>query len=269
MNYIITLSKESDIYLDADGFILGNDCYATRLIRSFDLDEIKELKNKIHKLNKLIYINMNKIFHNNELEKLEKFIDNIKDINPDGIIFSDMGLYNICKRKGIENKLIYNPDTLITNVYDFNYGSLLGIKGCFISPFINLDDINYITANKKLECFYIGFGYLNIFNSKRHLISTYFKYKNINNDPNLKYQLKEELRDYMYPYYEDKNGTYMFTPYIFNSLGQNLKGIDNFVMDFILIEDKIDLFTKIKNNQIDMKCELGFLNKEIVYKKVK
>lgn len=228
-------------------------------IKKLNDDELKDLIIKIHSNNKVAYVNVNQIFHNEEILKLEDYLKLLISFNTDYIIFSDFGVYNIAKKLGIENKLIYNPDTLLTNYLDINLYKELNIYGCFISPILNIEEIKEIIKNKDIKLFYIGVGHINIFYSKRRLIDTYFDFVNKDYSDGA-YILKEETRQANYPFIQDEKGCHMFTPYAmsYKKYSYDLEGLDYIVYDDYLIDDLNFAY----ENGIP-----GFLEKNIVYRK--
>lgn len=274
----------------ADIFILGNEKYANRLVYSFSTMEITEAKNVTTLLGKELYINVNIIVHNNDLEEMETFLNFVKEIGVDGIIFGDLGVYMIAKRLEIETKLIYNPETLNTNYYDTHFWNKKGIKGLTISKEITLDDINEICDKKQTEISIVGHGHLNMFHSRRPLIENFFKYtkeeynKFINNR-NLR--IVEEIRNEAYPIFQDVHGTHIFREKALESyqeIGILKDCVDVFIIDGIfkdtnyLIEtvgnyrallqmeesiSKAKIFSKLYERDHDS----GFLYKKTVYDK--
>lgn len=232
--------------------------YSVRIKKLNDV-EIKDVINKLHNNSRLAYVNVNQIFHNDDILKLEEYLKYLININADYIIFSDFGVYNVAKRLGIENRLIYNPDTLLTNYLDINLYKELNIYGCFISPILNIEEIKEIIEKKNINLFYIGVGNINIFYSKRRLIDTYFDF--VNKDySNGTYMLKEETREAMYPFIQDDNGCHMFTPYImsYKKYQEELNSLDYIIYDDYLIDDLEKAFDE---------GVPGFLEKNIVYRK--
>lgn len=278
------LSKEG-----ADIFILGNEKYANRLVNSFSTIEITEARNVIKELGKELYINLNLMLHNRDIEEVTKFLTFLQELDVDGIFFGDLGVYMIAKKLGIENVLIYNPETLNTNYYDTHFWSKKGIKGLTISKEITLEDINEICTKKELDVSIIGHGHLNMFHSRRPLIENFFKYsrdeyeKFINNR-NLK--IVEEIRNESYPIFQDNHGTHIFREKALESYQEinTLKNnLDVFIIDGIfkdtnyLVETvsnykallepknqhKAAVFSKIYERDHDS----GFLYKKTVYDK--
>ncbi len=274
----------------ADIFIIGNTKFANRLASSFSLEEIAEANKVIKSLDKEIYLNLNLIIHNDDLKMVEDFLSFTKSLNIDGIIFGDLGVYQMAKKLGIIAKLIYNPETLNTNYYDAVFWERKQIKGLTISKEITLEDIKEIAEKSNIEISLVGHGYLNMFHSKRPLIENFFKYTNKEyeeyiNNRNLR--LVEEIRDESYPIFQDEHGTHIFRAKAmqsFNEVNQLKQIIDVFIIDGILkdypyllktlknyktlltvkdYEDKVKEYTK----QYEKDHDSGFLYKKTVYVK--
>ena len=162
--------------LGADIFIMGNDDYANRLVSSYSMIELQEAKDLIASLGKELYLNMNLILHNDQLEAMKTFLQFAKDLQADGIVFGDLGTYMLAREIGIESKLIYHPETLNTNYYDTEFWNRKGIKGVTIAKEISMKDMIDICKKKKLEVSIIGHGHLNMFHSRRPLIQNFFQY---------------------------------------------------------------------------------------------
>lgn len=236
----------------ADIFIIGNEQYANRLVYSFSNEEIREASKLIKSINKEIYINLNLIVHNNDLESIHEFLILIKELNVDGIIFGDLGVYQLAKKLNIERKLIYNPETLNTNYYDPVFWKNKDILGLTISKEITIEDIAIIANNSDIEISLIGHGHLNMFHSRRPLIENYFKYTNSeyeNYIENRNLRLIEEIRDESYPIFQDSHGTHIFRDKSLESFQEvnKLKDIlDIFIIDGIF-KDTTYLLETLKN----------------------
>jgi len=250
---VSSIKKLSDA--GADAFIIGNEDYANRLVNSFSLVEITDANKIIKSLGKEIYINMNLIIHHSDIEPFTEFLTFIKELDVDGIIFGDLGAYMIARDKGLETKLIYNPETLNTNFYDTHFWNRKGIKGLTISKEITLDDIQEICEHKQVEISIIGHGHLNMFHSRRPLIENFFKYtkeeydKMVNNK-NLK--IIEEIRNESYPIFQDVHGTHIFREKAMESYQEITRlseCIDVFIIDGIF-KDTNYMIETLKNYQL-------------------
>ena len=271
----------------ADIFLIGNSTFGNRLVHSYSVQEILEANNLIKSLNKEIYIVVNMIVHNKDLKSIKDFLNTIKEFDVDGIVFGDLGVYQLAKKIGIEDKLIYSPETLNTNYYDPIFWSGQGIKGLTISKEITLEDIKEISKDKSLEISLIGHGHLNMFHSRRPLIENFFKY--INKDyedyiENRNLRVVEEIRDESYPIFQDNQGTHIFREKSLESFKEVKilnEYLDIFIIDGIFKDNKylektVKYYKDILDNNID--CDevsklyegdhdSGFLYKKTVYDK--
>ncbi|CCV64272.1 Peptidase U32 family protein [Alteracholeplasma palmae J233] len=232
---------ENKDYLD--GIITGNEVYATRLTHSFELDEILEIIDIANRLHKECFITLNQMYTNEHLEEVSQFIDKLPIDKITGYIIADIGVYMILKDKNLHNKAIYNPETLLTNYFDFNYLAETGIFGGFVAKEITLEDIKIINKNKKTHTFMVGHGHLNMFYSKRKLLKNYADYLNSKEDFKDKQDLliiEEKRKDDPYPVLEDYAGTHVFRSKVFSSLeelSEIKKAIDYLVIDTIFKDD--------------------------------
>lgn len=271
----------------ADVFIIGNEKYSNRLVKSFSVIEIKEANKLIKSLGKELYISMNLIIHHSDIESFTEFLTFVKELDVDGIIFADPAAYMIARELGITAKLVYNPETLNTNYYDTSFWARKGIKGITISKEITLEDIIEICDKKELEVSVIGHGHLNMFHSRRPLIEHYFTHtkeeeKHHERKTNLK--IREEHRDEDYPIYQDIHGTHIFRSNSlesFKEVKELSKNVDVFIIEGILKDteylitvltdykqvlssDDTELASKISKSY-EADHDTGFLHKKTQY----
>lgn len=246
MKKLVTLFKIESIPLLSpwvDGFILGQNGVSTRLTRSFTTEEIIEASKQMKSLNKDCFVIMNRILHDFDASRYQTFIETVDSEAITGYIVGDIGVLSIGKTLGIAHKMVYNPETLITNVFDAHFYHNLGIKGVYLAKEITLDDIVTIGQNRPYSLFAYGHGYLNMFYSKRQLIEAYFENKHRSNDfhdaRNLSV-VEEKRPEYKYPILEDEAGTHVFRNHVFASLN-HLKtlaqSIDYLVFDTVFHDD--------------------------------
>lgn len=221
----------------ADVFIVGHGTYANRLVRSFDEADIKRACELAHSLGKELIVQVNVIVHNDLLAPLESFLAFIDSIDADGVIFGDLAVYQLARRRGMTNRLFYNPETLNTNYYDPVFWGKQGIQGLFIAKEIPLADMTRIAATSPIKLAIIGHGHLNMFHSRRPLVTNFLEYQGEDYDKYLQarnLRLVEELRDESYPIVQDEHGTHIFRSKpmaSFNDLYQLTEHIDLFVID--------------------------------------
>lgn len=219
MKFVTNLYYEHEIEhlisLGISVFLLNTDCLTTRATRVFSRDEIKRLVQMIHQANKEVYINLNTMIHEKDILIAQSYFEFLKPLNIDGIVVFDWSYFPIAKNLNMEDKLIFQPSTLTTNLYDPWFYESKGIKGMTLAREITLEAISVILQNKKeIELSIIGHGIQTMFYSRRPLVKNYLIEKNIVDIDYLNqtdFELEESNRGASkYPIYEDLFGTHIF-----------------------------------------------------------
>ena len=74
----------------ADAVYIGGQSYSLRAnANNFTLDEIREGCSFAHKLGKKVHLTLNIVFHNEDMDEVEKFIKDVVDAGIDAFIVSD------------------------------------------------------------------------------------------------------------------------------------------------------------------------------------
>jgi len=229
-------------------------------------DQVFSSLEAIKKTSKEIYLLANKMIHQEDLEELRKLLIIAKKHQINGIVVGDITAMIIAKELGIENKIIYQPGTMNTSSFDSEYFKEKSIKGITISKEITIEEIERFFTNKQIELSLIGHGYLDMFYSKRKLLTNYFIYKGIKRTlitDNYCFRLKEEIRDKSnYPIFEDYSGTHIFRDKALESFSEFKvlsKGIDDFFVERIFLTDEEYYEALAAYNNLE-KAE-AFLNK--------
>ncbi len=293
MLFAITVANHKDLenYLKetkSDIYIIGNDKFANRLPGSFSLEELKTAVKLIKLYNRQVYINLNLIIHDVDLKGVYEYMEYIKTLEVDGIIFGDLAVYNYAKKLDMSQLLIYNPDTLNTNLYDPEFWAKKKIKGITVSKEIVKEELIDICKNSDIEISIIGHGYLNMFHSRRPLIENFLKYnekdyKEYINNRNL--HLVEEIRNESYPVFQDQHGTHIFrdkSMMAYNEIRELNKHLNVFIIDSIFKDSKdvVEAYNNyfrildsqdVNSEEISEKYledhDSGFLYKKTVYDK--
>ena len=247
---------------DIDGVILYIDKLSVNSNYYVDISILDEIDFK----DKEIFLCMNKIMHNSDLEYLRSVINKIKDMDIK-ILFYDMSVYNICLDLGICDKLVIYQEHLNASINSNNFYYDLGIKGSFITNDITYEELMEIKNNTKMKLMFLGYGYQPIFYSRRYLVSNYLKY--IDNDKGNNYQI---ISDNLvkYPIIEEEYGTTIYTPNEINLINylSDLESIDYIVMNSVNMDsDKFNLMVdKFINREKVENAYLGFFKIKTIYK---
>ncbi len=228
-----------------------------------DIDELDKIDFK----NKEVFLSINKLMHNNDLEYLKTVMYILKDKNV-RILFYDMSVYNIALEYNMVDKLVINQDHLNASILSNNFYYKRGIKGSYITSDITCWELLEIKKNSKMEIFFLGYGYAPIFYSRRYLVSNYLKYIGEDND-GYEYHIISDT-DKKYLIEEEKYGTTIYTEKPINLLNylDKLKDIDYLVLKSNKINN--DEFNKmvdkfINHERIDNEY-IGFFKTKTIYK---
>ena len=274
MKFLLKINKDLNLYPaeknNLDGYILGINDFSICFGRTFNIDEIKKIRNE--NIDKKIYVSLNRVIFNNELDNYKDILFKLDELNLDGIIVGDVAAltYNL-KTNIILDQLHLNNSFLTIKHYKNN-----NVRGIVLTNDIPYYDINKIKEeNSDIILFKQVFGLAHLSTSKRKLVSNYLKHFNINNDSNY-YEIKENNKEYSCIVKEDEFGTHIFNKKPLNLLSYIDKiNADYFVIDDYLIDVDIKELLEIYNSNNISKDEYintkynadtGFINKETIYK---
>ncbi len=283
---IVSLSNKSDLeYLNnlADGIVVYTNDFSCVYNKAFSIDEIKEIYQNKGSLK--LFIDLSIMCENKDIADLSSFIDLFKSYDV-YYYYIDLGVYQLLKEKGLENKGVFNPSTLITNSYDLDFYLRQNMLTCGISNEITVSDQVKMSESANGNIWLKSFGYMQMFHSKRHLISLYEEHKGEKIERNnYESYLREAKRSDFYHIFESKRGTLLFRHYVINYLNELDQIKPKYIfLDNIFIKDDVFmnvvkiysdyLNSKISKeeaneliNKLDLKIEDGFKFKDTVYKK--
>ena len=263
---IVTVNslEQLDELLDKDiyGVMLYIDKLSVNSSFYIDIDEIKN----IDFLGKKLYLIMNKLMHNNDLELVRDVLNKVKDMDIH-IMFYDMAVYNIAKELNILDKLIIFQDHLNASILSNKFYYDMGIRGSYITSDITGEELLEIKDNSKMEIYFLAYGYAPIFYSRRYLVTNYLKY--INKDINGNYKIISDT-GISYPICEEEYGTTIYTDRVINLVNylDYLEKIDYLILNSNLVKDKE--FNVVLDNFINKEkmddTYLGFFNTKTVFK---
>ena len=249
---------------DINGIILYIDKLSVNSSFYMDIDDI----HKIECGDKELFICMNKLMHNKDIDYLRECLLKVRDKNLH-ILFYDMAVYNIARELGIEDKLVIYQDHLNASILSNRFYNRLGIKYSFITSDITMEELLLIKRNVDSKIMFLGYGYLPMFYSRRYLISNYLKYIDQFDGEKSKYEIVSDMGK-KYTIAEEENGTTIYTDREVNLINymEQLDEIDYIVMNSNNIDSDeylrmVDKF--IKREKMD-DCYLGFFDKKTIYK---
>lgn len=231
-----------------EGFCVGYNTYS--------LDEIS----KIDVSNK--YILLNRVLDCKDIDKLKEIIPNITNIK--GLVFEDIGVYNLVKDMNFCIELILFQNHFGTNNKSINFW-LDRVDSMFISNEITKDEISTILDNVSKSVVLHLYGYNQVMYSRRLLLTNWseeFDIPNKNTNVIVDRATKVKFRAI-----ENEYGTVMYSDKIFN--GKELLGLKNvkyYYVNPMLVDHNEVMDFLTDTNHISDNEDNGFLDRETIYK---
>ena len=207
----------------ADAVYIGGQKFGLRAkAGNFTIEEMIAGADYVHAAGKKLYVTVNIFAHNDDIEGVKKYFNDIKDAGLeekiDAFIISDPGIFTLAKEilPGIEIHISTQSNN--TNYLTYNFWYKMGASRVVAARELSLKEIrtirDNIPADMEIEAFM--HGAMCISYSGRCLLSSYFTGRDANKGActhpcRWKYSIVEEKRPGEYlPVEEDDRGTYIF-----------------------------------------------------------
>ena len=207
------------VIFGADAVYIGGEAFGLRAkAKNFSMDDMREGISFAHEHGVKVYVTANILAHNQDLEGVELYFKELKEIKPDGLIIADPGVFQIAKRICPEIERHISTQANNTNYEKYKFWWELGAKRVVSARELSLEEIKEIRAHisQDMEIETFIHGAMCISYSGRCLLSNYFTGRDANQGActhpcRWKYAVVEETRpgEYM-PVYENERGTYIF-----------------------------------------------------------
>ncbi len=202
----------------ADAVYLGAKMFGMRAAaKNFDMAELKSAVDTAHAQNVKVYLTVNVLPRNRELDAFPSFLRDVQACGVDAVIAADLGV--ITKIRALAPDLPVHASTQ-TGVVNYETANALWNLGCervVLARELSVEEIAEIRAKSpselELEAFVHGAMCMSI--SGRCLLSEYFTGRDANRGAcaqscRWKYALMEEKRpNQFFPIGEDENGSYI------------------------------------------------------------
>ncbi len=263
-------------YKEADGFVLPLLNFSVDYNNYYSIDEIKQINSDT---DKKIFVVINKMIENSEIEELKNSLLELNKLNISGVFFYDLSILELKKELHLNLDLVWNNTHMVTNYYTSNYYYDKGCKYSYLSNEITIDEIIEFKKKAKAKLIFMLLGYPVVSFSKRKLLT------NSNFEKELK--IKEPISKQEYKVIESKFGTTFKYNKVRNNASCLKELIDNKIDYVYLIEDDINhneftealkLTKEYINRQDDsyvnkmrniFGSDTGFLYRKTIYKVTK
>ena len=210
--------KTAVIY-GADAVYIGGEAFGLRAkAKNFSMEDMKAGIAFAHERGVKVYVTANILAHNEDLDGVRRYFEELKSIGPDALIISDPGVFMIAKEVAPEIERHVSTQANNTNYGTYRFWHELGAKRVVSARELSLKELREIRANipDDLEIETFIHGAMCISYSGRCLLSNYLAGRDANRGActhpcRWKYAVMEETRPGEYlPVYENERGTFIF-----------------------------------------------------------
>ena len=199
----------------ADACYIGGELFGLRTASaSFTIDNIKEALEYAHSRGKKVYLVLNIIPHNEDIEQLKQYLEEIKGLPIDGFIVSDPGTLKLIRESLGYVEIHLSTQANTTSAASAAFWADQGVKRIILARELNLEEISHIVKTvPELDFEVFVHGAMCMSYSGRCLISSFLTGRDANRGDcaqscRWRYHLVEEKRPGEYfPIEETEQGT--------------------------------------------------------------
>ena len=207
------------IIYGADAVYLGGEAFGLRKAsKNFDIDEIQEGVNFAHERGKKVYVTLNIVPHDKDMDGLEEYVLDLERVGVDAVIVSDPGMYTVIRNTVPNMEIHISTQASVTNYQTIMFWYNLGARRIVLARELSFEEISRITSKlpEDLDIEAFVHGAMCMSYSGRCLISNYMTGRDANMGDcaqpcRYKYYVVEEKRPGEYfPIEEHDEGTFLF-----------------------------------------------------------
>ena len=153
---------KSMVKANCDAMYLGGQSLNMRMMRkgyNFSNEEIQEAIKMAHDVDKKIYITVNNMLNDGEINEATEYLNFLNNTNVDGIIVQDLGILQICKEQNFNNFEIHS--SVMMNVHNIESIKTLkefGVSRVVLPREMDLKTAKHIQNQTNIETEYFVHG---------------------------------------------------------------------------------------------------------------
>ena len=207
------------VIFGADAVYIGGEAFGLRAkAKNFSKEDMSEGVRFAHEHGVKVYVTANILAHNQDLEGVRKYFEELREIGPDALIISDPGVYQIAKEVCPEIERHISTQANNTNYGTYQFWYQMGAKRVVTARELSLEEIREIRSRipEDMEIETFIHGAMCISYSGRCLLSNYLTGRDSNQGActhpcRWKYSVMEESRPGEdFPVSENERGTFIF-----------------------------------------------------------
>lgn len=185
----------------ADAVYAGGKRFNMRLLRkdfNFTDEELYEVVNYLHDSGKKLYVTVNSLYYEDEIEKVGEYLFYLKEIGVDAVIIQDTGLVSIINRFNIGIPFHASVQMGINNSGAVKWLESLGFSRVILSKNLSLKEIRDISHNTSLGIEFFIHGDMCISHTGQCYMSSFIAGESGNRG--------RCIKPCRWPYYLEENG---------------------------------------------------------------
>ncbi len=201
----------------ADAVYVGGKHFNLRSIHgNFTLKQLKEGVEYAHKRGVKVYLTLNAVLAEDEIERFGDYIQELKKIDLDAVIVSDMGVFSLIRKIWPQVPIHISTQANTNNSAAVNQWARLGAQRVNLAREVPFKNLQKIMAQSQTEIEVFIHGAMCISYSGRCMLSKYMSGRDANrgrcaHSCRWKYYLMEQERSNLFfPVCPDKKGTYIY-----------------------------------------------------------
>lgn len=165
----------------ADAVYIGGEKYSLRAnAKNFKISEIKEACQYAHNLNKKIYVTVNIVFHNEDIDLLVDYLKDLEECGVDAIIVSDLLIVDIIRENNLNIPIHISTQLSVLNYESVNFLKSLGVERVVLGRETSREEIKEIIDKTGMEVEMFIHGAMCASYSGRCVLSNYFTNRDAN-----------------------------------------------------------------------------------------
>ena len=165
----------------ADAVYFGGRNYSLRAnAKNLSIDEIKEACDYAHKLGKKVYVTVNIVFHNEDVQGLKEYLRQLEKCMVDAIIVSDPLVIKMVHDNKINLEIHLSTQYSTVNYEAVNFWKKMGIKRIVLGRETSKEEINEIIEKTGMDIEMFIHGAMCASYSGRCVLSNYFTNRDAN-----------------------------------------------------------------------------------------
>ncbi|MDF9867265.1 putative protease [Bacilli bacterium PM5-3] len=169
------------IMYGADAVYLGGKKFSLRSSASnFEIDDIKNGVEFAKKYQAKVYVVVNMIMHNQDLEGLKEYLEQLEEIGVNGVICADLLVVDYLKKYAPKLEIHISTQQSITNSYAIKFYEKLGANRVVLAREISKNELKELVEKSNVEIEYFVHGAMCVAYSGRCMLSNYYSKRDSN-----------------------------------------------------------------------------------------